>query len=160
MPALLARCLLALRRHQLSRPMDAANYRSRTTEGTIGARPRPGGSGGERAADRAMGAAGAELGRGDAVMAPERLGELGGLAVSHAVRDLADRQAAGRQQLAGALHADSRELVAERRVPDLGERPLQLAARRGDAAGDVIERELFLVLVRHDLGRVFIKAAA
>ena len=34
------------------------------------------------------------------------------------------------------------QVVAERRVPDLGVRPLQLAAGGGDAAGDVVEREI------------------
>ena len=82
---LVAARLLALRRHQLSRPMDAANYRSRTTEGTDSGPPGRGralpGSGGERRGRRAMCAAGAELRRRDAVVAAERLGELRGLPV-------------------------------------------------------------------------------
>ena len=43
-----------------------------------------------------------------AVMAPERLRELGGLAVADAVGDLADGQPARGEQLGGALHAHRR----------------------------------------------------
>ena len=42
--------------------------------------------------------------------------------------------------LGGALHPHRRQVLAERRVADLGVRALQLAARGGDAAGDVVER--------------------
>src|SRR3954453_16830919 len=54
-----------------------------------------------RAVRRGEAAAGAEVGRGPAVVAPERLGELGGLAVADPVGALADRQPAGAQHLGG-----------------------------------------------------------
>src|SRR4051812_46133737 len=47
---------------------------------------------------------GAEIRRRDALVAPERLGELGGLAVPDAVCDLAYRQRAGGQHLGRLLH--------------------------------------------------------
>ena len=40
------------------------------------------------------------------------------------------------------LHANARQMLAERRVADLGVGALQLAPRRRDAAGDVVEREV------------------
>ncbi len=76
------------------------------------------------------------------MMAPERLRELGGLAVADAVRDLADGQPAARQELARALHAHGGEVLAERRVPDLRVGALQLPARGGDAPRDVVERQV------------------
>ena len=42
-------------------------------------------------------------------------------------------------------------MVAERRLADLGVRTLQLAPRRRDAAGDVVEREIGGVLTIDDL---------
>src|SRR4051812_21219822 len=50
---------------------------------------------------------------GDRVVAAERLGELGRLAVAHAMGHLAHRQAPAREHLGGALHADRGEVVAE-----------------------------------------------
>ena len=82
----------------------------------------------------------------DAVVAAERLGELRGLAVADAVGDLADRQPARGEQLGGALHAHRGQVLAERRVADLRVGALELAARRGDAAGDVVERQVGGVL--------------
>ena len=48
----------------------------------------------------------AVVGRGDAEVTAEGLGELGGLAVADPARDLADGEAAIGQQRGGALHAD------------------------------------------------------
>ena len=84
--------------------------------------------------------------RGEPVMAPERLRELGGLAVADPVCDLADGEAAGGQELRRALHANRREVLAERRVADLGVRALKLASRRRDASSDVVERQVGAVL--------------
>ena len=42
------------------------------------------------------------------------------------------------------------QVIAERGVPDLGVRALQLAPRRGDAARDVLERQVAGVLAIHD----------
>src|SRR5918994_1164104 len=87
----------------------------------------------------------------DACMAPEGLGELGRLAVAHAVRDLAHGQAAAGQQLGGLLHPHAREVVAERGLADLRVGALQLAARGGDPARDLVEREVAAVLLVDDL---------
>src|SRR3954451_12279702 len=57
--------------------------------------------------------AGPEVGRRDAVVAPERLGELGGLPVPDAVRHVAHGEAADPQQLGRALHAHAGEVLAE-----------------------------------------------
>ena len=85
--------------HQLSSPMEAASYRTAGTEGTDAADPGAGAcgaSGGEPSRrPRDAAAAGAVVRRRDAEVAPERLGELRGLAVADAVRDLADRQRCG-----------------------------------------------------------------
>src|SRR4051812_37084472 len=74
-------------------------------------------------------AVGAEIRRRDALVAPERLGELGGLAIAHAVRHLAHGQRTRGQHLGGLLHADPRQVIAERRLADLGVCPLQLPPR-------------------------------
>src|SRR3954469_24946078 len=79
-------------------------------------------------------------------MAPERLGELGRLAVAHAVRDLAHGQRPRREHLGRAVHAHGGEVLAEGRPADLAVRALELAPRGGDAAGDVVERDLSRVL--------------
>src|ERR687897_590679 len=50
------------------------------------------------------------------------------------------------------------EVPAEGRVPDLGVGALQLAARGGDAAGDVVQGELGRVLALHDRGRILEQA--
>ena len=61
-------------------------------------------------------------------MAAERLGELRGLAVPHAVRYLPHRERLGGQHLGCPVHAHARQVVAERGVSDLGVGPLELAA--------------------------------
>src|ERR1700709_2810091 len=92
--------------------------------------PRLGRSGGRTGAElrpgRAHGSAsvGAEIRRRDALVAPERLGELGGLAVADAVRDLTHGQRARGEHLRGLLHADPRQVITERGLPDLGVRAL------------------------------------
>ena len=81
----------------------------------------------------------------------EGLRELGGLAVSHAMRDLANGERAGGEHLGGFLHPDARQVVAEGGLADLGVRPLELTAGGRDAAGDVVEREIGRVLAIDDL---------
>ena len=56
---------------------------------------------------------GAEVRRGDALVAPERLGELGGLAVADAVGDLAHGQRARGEHLGRLLHPHAGQVVAE-----------------------------------------------
>ena len=129
--ALLARDDL-LAAHQLSDPMDAASYRSAGTEGT----DRPARADAAQAARRCRAAGRAVVRRRDALRAPERLRELRRLAVADAARDLAHGHAGAGEQLGGAVHPDARELLAERRVADLGVGALELAPRRGDAARD------------------------
>jgi hypothetical protein len=82
------------------------------------------------------------------------------LAVADAVGDLADGEAADRQQLGGPLHADAGQVVAEGRAADLGVRALQLAARGRHAARDVVEGELGLILGLDDLHGVLEEARA
>ncbi len=104
----------------------------------------------EAAAERAQ----AVVRRSDAEIPPERLGELRRLAVSDAARDLADGQAALAEHAGGAVHAHTGQMFAERGVADLGVGALELAARRGDPAGDVVEGELGGVLLFDDGDRV------
>ena len=92
--------------------MDAASYRSAGTEGTDGALQGARAVGGEAAGAAQQVPArrvcrGAEVRRRDAEVAPERLGELGGLAVPDPVGDLAHGDAAAGEQLGGAVHADA-----------------------------------------------------
>ena len=94
------------------------------------------------------------------MMAPERLGELGGLAVADAPCDLPHRQRSARQQLGGCVHPDPRQMRAERRMPDLRLGPLQLAPRGRDTARDLVQRELTLVLLGHDRGGLLEEARA
>src|SRR3978361_1629916 len=65
-----------------------------------------GGDGGAAEAARV-----AKGGRCEPVVTPEGLGELRGLAIADAPRDLAHGQAARREQLGGALHPDGREVL-------------------------------------------------
>src|SRR5690242_11201616 len=62
---------------------------------------------------------GPEVGRSDALVAAEGLGELRGLAVADAVGDLAHGQRARGQHVSGLLHADPGEVVAEGGLADL-----------------------------------------
>src|SRR3712207_6723852 len=80
----------------------------------------------------------AEARRRRTVVAPERLGELRGLAVADAVGDLAHRQPPIPQKVEGLAHAHARYMRAEARAADLGEGALQLPARGGEAARDVV----------------------
>ena len=88
----------------------------------------------------------------------ERLRKLRRLAVAHTLGDLADGQVALRQQLRRAVHPHVREVLTERRPADLGERALQLPARRGHAARDVVQCEIVGVLGMDDRRRVFVEA--
>src|SRR3954452_8981073 len=97
---------------------------------------------------------------GDVVVAAERLGELRRLAVANAMGHLAHGHAVAREHLRRPLHPHAREVVAERRAPDLGVRALELAARGGDAARDVVEREVGGVLGLNDRGGVLEVAGA
>ena len=93
-------------------------------------------------------------------MASERLGELGRLAVTDAVRDLAHGEHARGEQIGGAIHPHLRQVVAERRVPDLRVGTLELTSRGGRSAGDVVEREVGRVVALDDRVRLFEKAGA
>ena len=106
-----------------------------------------GGAGGERGAACAAAAARAVAARRGSPrarrrVAAEGLGELRRLAVADPRATSRTRQAAGGEQLGGAVHAHRGQVLAERRVADLGVRALELAARGRDAAGDVVEREV------------------
>ena len=85
-------------------------------------------------------------------MAAERLGELRRLAVADAVRDLADGQV--RVASISAARSMRTRVRWSRNVvlADLGVGALQLAPGRGDATGDVIEREVGGVLALDDRG--------
>ncbi len=76
----------------------------------------------------------------------ECLGELGGLAVPDTMGDFTHGHAPREEKFGGAVHADGRQMLPKRRMADLVVGALELAAGRGDAVGDVIERKL---------GRVF-----
>src|SRR5215212_2595519 len=100
-------CTLLCRHERFSgEPMDGASYGFGATDGTSAV---------SQLSCRARGAVelygagevpsfGAVVGGRGAEMAPERLGELGGLTVAHAVGDLADRHPARGQQLGGLDH--------------------------------------------------------
>src|SRR4051794_23807571 len=111
------------RQTAISHPLPA-HYRP-NADAAGGEMPRGPASGGAREAVvvRTRGgrvAVRAVLRRGDAEVAPERLGELRRLAVADAVGDLADGVgAARREQVGGALHPDAGEVLAERRPADL-----------------------------------------
>src|SRR5215213_4641775 len=111
-----------------SGPMDAASYRRAGTEGTAV----PGGVSARSTRARA------EVRRSEAAVAAERLRELGRLAVADALRDLAHGHATAREQLGGAVHPHLRQVLAERRVADLGVGTLELPPRRRDPARDVV----------------------
>jgi hypothetical protein len=81
-------------------------------------------------------------------MAAERLRELRRLPVADAVGDLADREHPRGEQLGRAVHPHPGQVVAERGVADLGVGALELAPGRGDAARDVVEREVGRVVAR------------
>src|SRR4051794_28950041 len=112
-------------------------------------RARRSGRGGESAV-----VAGAVASRRHPVRARERLGELRRLAVADPGGDVADGDRGLGQQLGGALHADPGQTLPERCVAVLVEAALQLTARGGDLAGDVIERELCGVFGLHERDRL------
>src|SRR5215207_8255470 len=126
----------------------------------IGAPPVPGaglGGAGRRGIERAREApvlvrrVGAVVRGGDAEMAAELLGELGGLAVADPVGDLPDGHPARGEELRRLVHPDPGQVVAEGGVADLGVSPLELAPGGRDPAGDLVEREVAAVLVVDDL---------
>jgi hypothetical protein len=55
------------------------------------------------------------------------------------------------------VHPHPREVLAEGRVADLGEHALDLAARRRDAARDLVELEIGGVLVSDDPRRLLVQ---
>src|SRR5205823_6403015 len=69
-------------------------------------------------------------------------------------RDLAHRQRALPEHVERAAHAHLGEVGAEAGLARLGERPLELAARRGEPARDVVELEVGRVLALDDLDRL------
>src|SRR3954462_12717981 len=99
----------------------------------------------------------AEAGRRRAVVAAERLGELSGLPVADAGGHVADRHRPVLQELEGALHADLGHVRAEARVADLGEGALQLAARSGEPACDLVELQVVRILAPNYLFRFLVE---
>src|SRR5688572_12482659 len=93
--------------------------------------------------------------RGGAMVATESLGELGGLAVAHALGDLADRDGAFAQEARGVTHPDLREVLAETGLADLGEHSLQLAARGSDLACESVQIKVVGVLPLDHLDGLF-----
>ena len=61
-------------------------------------------------------------------MAPEGLGELRRLPVSHAMRDLAHGDAPAGEELGGPFHSHRGEVLSERGSADLGECALELSS--------------------------------
>ncbi len=148
-----------LQRSWLSSPMDAASYGRGATEVPEAVRRLPAVS--SCACVIVLGpAVGPEVRGRHAAVAAERLGELRRLPVAHAVRDLAHRQGLGGQHLSRAVHADAREVIAERGSADLGVGALQLASGRRHTARDVVQRELRGVLMRDDRIRFLEEAGA
>src|SRR3954471_24421136 len=88
----------------------------------------------------------AEARRRRAVVAPERLRELGGLPVADGVGDVAHRQRALAQELERAAHADLGHVRAEAGVAYLGEGALELAPRRREPPRDLVELDRMGVL--------------
>src|SRR4051794_35275987 len=137
--------------------MRAASYLTPEPNVTAGAGGRLGGlleTGGSR------GPAGPEVRRRHADVAPERLGELRGLAVAHPRGDLTDGEGARGQQLGRPGHPHPGQVLAKGRPADFGEGPLQLAARGGQAPGDVVQGQVLRVLARDDLARLLEQARA
>lgn len=71
----------------------------------------------------------AVVGRSNAQVTAERLGELRRLAVPDPAGDFADGQRAIVEQPGRTVHADPRQVLAERGVADLGIRTLKLTTR-------------------------------
>src|SRR3954471_17123336 len=105
----------------------------------------------ERTERRCGAPAGPEVRRRHPLVAAERLGELGGLAVADPVGDLADGERPGGEHLGGLLHPDLGQVVAERGLADLRVGALELTAGRGHAAGDVVQGERGRELAVDDL---------
>jgi hypothetical protein len=93
-------------------------------------------------------------------MPAERLGELSRLPVADARGDVADGQVALAQQLERLLHTDLGETRPEAGVAGLGERALELTARRRKPTCDGVELELVGVLLVNDLDRFLEEGAA
>src|SRR5205809_7257256 len=124
--------------------MDAASYATgatNTTDPAVRQRTdrgvRLGGP-----AERGSPGAGAVVRRRDPVVAPERLGELRGLAVADPVGHLPDGQRPGGEHLGRHAHPPGGEVVTERRIADPRVRALELAARGGHAPADAVARPL------------------
>ena len=83
-------------------------------------------------------------------MAPEHLGELGGLPVADGAGHDLDRQSSGRKQLRGAVHPGALELAAEACVADLREGALELPPAGGDLVGDHGQREIGFAVAASD----------
>jgi hypothetical protein len=91
------------------------------------------------------------------VSAAERLGELGWLAIADAVCHLAHRHFAPGQHFSRPIHAHGGQVLAKSCVADLCERSLELAPRRRDAVGKVIERQFVAVLEFDDRGYLLVE---
>lgn len=99
-------------------------------------------------------------GRREALVATERLRELSRLAIANPMSDFSDGQPPRTEHVGRPLHPDASEVISESRVADLGKRSLELATRRGDATGDVVEGELGRELLVDDGNGVVVQARA
>lgn len=86
------------------------------------------------------------------MVAAEGLGELGGLPVADGACDAVDGERAVLQELAGPRHPDALEVAPEAGLTRFGESALELAPRRGDPAGHVVERQALGVVAVDQLG--------
>src|SRR5829696_2608994 len=103
----------------------------------------------------------AERRRWSTVMAPERLGELSGLAVADSPGHVTDRVLALAQELGGTRHADALQLAAETGATGLREGALELPPRRRDAVRHLRKREVLVRVVElHHPDRVPVQLAS
>ena len=93
-------------------------------------------------------------------MAAKGLCELRRLAVADALGDLTHGQAVRGEKGCGVLHANPGQMFAEGGASDLRVGALQLAARGGHAARDVIEAEIGAVFLLDDHHRLLEQARA
>ena len=103
---------------------------------------------------------GAIVRRRDAVMAPEGLGELRRLPVSHSMRDFAHGDAPAGEELGGPFHSHRCQVLPERGPADLGECALELTSRGRDTPRDVVERHVAGVLPLQDGDGIRVQARA
>ena len=82
----------------------------------------------------------------DAVNPAKRLGELSWLSVTDPVRYIPNCEPVFCQELSCFLHANAGQILAECGASNFRECSLQLAARRCNAAGDVVKLKIVAIL--------------